>query len=351
MAANPSSPPGPGYVWISDGSSGSNGTDGGGYWMAPGDPNAAANYTAGGAAASWKLPMAPGPSYFESGTGNPWVTPGLQRSMNQFFSTPTSGYGEYMAPGGADYGAQLGRWQYSTSAPVPKTAPQGWGRYPGMGGGLPSAPLVTNPTQGGLPPQQGQSGPLPYQLKSNYTLPTNSGTTGQTGGAPGFKPPETITPPQTAVPQQGTTPPSTQGWMPGPATSQVPSNTLSGFTFQNAAPGSVQANFNAIQAKYGPNDAINYLIRNGYTNGAWSQFTNALKAGGMGQEDISRITNQFSAGGSGGIFNNSLEGFNGGVYSNGQDVTGLLASLGIKDTSAADALAAYKAQQKARLGR
>ena len=258
--------------------------------------------------------------------------------MNQFFSTPTSGYGDYMAPGGANYGAQLGRWQFSLTAPVPQTAPQGWGRYPGVGGGLPPAPWVTNPGAPALPTNSGVA-PKAYQLGTNYTLPTQGN--GQ--------PPVTVTPP--SQPAQGGTPPSTEGWMPGPATSQVPSNTLSGFTFQNAAPGSVQATFNAIQAKYGPQDAISYLMLNGQNNGAWRQFTNSLQAGGMSEQDVARIQNQFSAGGSGGIFNNNLAGFNGGVYSTGTDQTGLLASLGIQDTSARDALAAWNAQQKKRLGR
>lgn len=335
--ANPANSPGPGYVWVSTGSGGDD-PSGGGYWLAPTDPNTQQNYEAGEAASTWKLPPAPGASYFQEGTGYPWVTPGLQRSMNQFFSTPTSGYGDYMAPGGADYGAQLGRWQFSHTAPVPKTAPQGWGRYPGVGGGLPPAPWVTNPGAPALPTNSGVA-PKAYPLGTNYTLPTQGN--GQ--------PPVTVTPPSQTP--QGGTPPSTEGWMPGPAQSQVPSNTLSGFKFQNAAPGSVQANFNAIQAKYGPQDAISYLMLNGQNNGAWRQFTGALQAGGMSEQDVARIQNQFSAGGSGGIFNNNLAGFNGGVYSTGTDQTGLLASLGIQDTSARDALAQWNAQQKKRLGR
>jgi hypothetical protein len=353
---NPTTPsPGAGYTWITT-SSGDNPTEDG-YWQAPADPNAAANYEAGKAASTWKLPMAPGASYFEAGTGNPWVTPGLQRSMNEFFSTPTSGYGAYMAPGGANYGAELGRWQFSNSAPVPQTAPRGWGRYPGQGGGLPSAGWVTNPTAGGVPPQT----PNPYQLKLNPMTNNNGGG----GGVP----PATVTPPQQpptggGSPYQppgggayppgftpGTTPPSTQGWMPGPATQQVSQNSLSGFRFQNAAPGSVEANFNAIQAKHGPQDAISYLMLYGNNGGQRHQFENALQAGGMSSADVSRIINQFSAGGSGGQFNNGLAGFNGGVFSNGTDVGGLLKSIGVQDTSARDALAAFNAQRAARMAK
>ena len=354
--ANPTTPsPGAGYVWVPGSAGGedpSHATEG--YWMAPGDPNTQNNYNAGAAITGWTLPKSPGASYFQAGTGNPWVTPGLQRSMEQFFRTPTSGYGDYY--GVQDYGAQLPRWQFSNSAPVPATAPVGWGRYPGVGGSPGPAPWVTNGNGGGQAgagatgnwtsnsgvPSGGYQNPtnLPQFNWSNppttVTPPSNGGNS-NTGSAPGFNP--------------GTTPPSTQGWMPPPATTQVSANTLSGFRFQNAAPGSVQANYNAIAGQYGANDAINYLMRNGNNNGAVSTFTNALKASGMNEQDISRIQNQFSAGGAGGVFNNSLEGFNGGVYSNGQDVTGLLASLGIKDTSAADALAAMKAQRKARLGR
>lgn len=322
--------PGPDYVWISDGSSGSGGTDGGGYWMQ--NPYATLNTQPAPATNT-----VAGPNSAATINANWQMSQPLQNQFAELLTNPVSGYSPV-----ANYGAQLGRFQFSHTAPVPATAPVGWGRYPGTGGSPPPPKWLTNPT---TPPLPTANPPGSYVNGPGAGSGGSSGGSGNGAGNGGY----TSAYPPGYTP--GTTPPSTQGWMPGPATSQVPSNTLSGFTFQNAAPGSVQANFNAIQAKYGPNDAINYLIRNGYTNGAWSQFTNALKAGGMGQEDISRITNQFSAGGAGGVFNNSLEGFNGGVYSNGQDVTGLLASLGIKDTSAADALAAYKAQQKKRLGR
>jgi hypothetical protein len=334
------SPPGAGYVWITTSSSEDpSKTDG--YWQAPSDPNAAANYEKGADAISWKLPPAPGASYFEPGTGNPWVTPGLQRSMNQFFSSPTSGYGDYMAPGGQDYGAQLARWQFSNSAPVPKTAPVGWGRYPGVGGAPPQASWVQNPPITSAPPSGGGARPPP-KFGTNYGLPTSNVPPPATGGG---------SPYETPGYGAGTKPPSAEGWMPGPATSQVPANTLSGFQFQNAAPGSVQDTFNKLQTRYGPQDAISYLIQNGYTNGDWSRFTNSMKAGGMSDQDVARITNQFSAGGSGGIFNNNLAGFNGGVYSTGQDVTGLLSSVGVRDTSARDALAAYNAQRAARMAK
>jgi hypothetical protein len=282
--------------------------------------------------------------------------------MNEFFSTPTSGYGAYMAPGGANYGAELGRWQFSNSAPVPQTAPRGWGRYPGQGGGLPSAGWVTNPTSGGVPPQT----PNPYQLKLNPMTNNNGGGGGgvppapvtppnQNGGGTPYQPPGGGAYPPGFTP--GTTPPSTQGWMPGPATQQVSANTLSGFQFQNAAPGSVQDTFNKIQSRYGPQDAISYLMLYGQNRtdpkqqSAMGQFTNALQAGGMSSADVNRIINQFSAGGSGGIFNNNLSGFNGGVFSNGTDVGGLLKSIGVQDTSARDALAAYNAQRAARMAK
>lgn len=318
---NPTSAsPGAGYTWIDTGG-GEDPSHSTGYWLAPTDPNAQANYQAGAAAANWTLPKAPGASYFEAGSGNPWVTPGLQRSMNEFFSTPTSGYGAYMAPHGADYGAQLPRWQFSNSAPVPQTAPVGWGRYPGVGGAPAQAPWVTNPNTF-TPPKSAPAGaPPPYQLGSNYSLPTAPGTPPQTGGGSPYTPSATGTP-------------STEGWMPGPATAQVSPSSLSGFTFANAKPGSVQDNFNKLQARYGADDAINYLIREGYTKGhgeaqsPWSQFLGSLRAGGMGDQDISRITNQFSAGGSGGVFNNSLGGFNGGTFSNGLDMQGLLGTVG-----------------------
>lgn len=360
--ANPTNSPGPGYVWVPGSAGGedpSHATEG--YWMAPGDPNTQNNYNAGAAITGWTLPKAPGASYFQEGTGNPWVTPGLQRSMEQFFRTPTSGYGDYY--GVQDYGAQLPRWQFSHSAPVPATAPVGWGRYPGVGGSPGPAPWVTNGNGGGqagagatgnwtsnsgvpsggyqnptnLPQNNGTTPPIPVTPPSNGGNSNPSYPPGTPPGyPPGFNP--------------GTTPLSTQGWMPPPATTQVSANTLSGFRFQNAAPGSVQANYNAIAAKYGPNDALNYLYRNGYNNGAVSTFTNAMKSGGMSSEDVARITNQFSAGGAGGVFNNSLEGFNGGVYSNGTDQVGLLASLGIQDNSARDALNSFLNARRSRRG-
>ena len=139
--------------------------------------------------------------------------------------------------------------------------------------------------------------------------------------------------------------------MPGPAQNQVSQNTLTGFRFTNPAAGSVEANFNAIQNRYGANDAINYLMRAGYgTGNAANTFFNALQSGGMSEQDVSRIRNQFSAGGSGGVFNNGLEGFNGGVYSNGTDQVGLLASLGIQDNSARDALNSFLNARRSRRG-
>jgi hypothetical protein len=168
--------------------------------------------------------------------------------------------------------------------------------------------------------------------------------TNNSGGGGGV-PPLPVTPP---VQNGNVGTPSTEGWMPGPATSQVSPNTLSGFRFQNAAPGSVEANFNAIQSKYGPQDAISYLMLAGQnrtsptTQSAMGTFTNSLRAGGMSSDDVNRIINQFSAGGSGGQFNNGLAGFNGGQFSGGQDMTGLLASVGVKDTTALDALNAFR---------
>jgi hypothetical protein len=268
---------------------------------------------AGGALTGWTLPKAPGAKYFEPGTGNPWVTPGWQRSANEFFSTPTSGYGAYMAPGGADYGAQLGRWSFSSSAPVPPTAPRGWGRYPGTPGGVPTAPWVQNPVTSA--PPSGGGGPItPKAMPTGgYYNPTNLPQTGAS-----TNPPAPVTPP------------STGGWMPGPATSQVPQNTLSGFQFQNAAPGSVEAAFNALQAKYGPQEAMSFLVSQGSAgrNGTQSPLNSwalAMQAGGMSGDDVNRVINQFNPSGSGGIANNSLAGYDNTFA---QRMGGLLSSVG-----------------------
>ena len=318
--------PGPDYVWISSGLNGEDPSAGGGGYWAP-NPYATLNTQPAPAANT-----VAGPNSAATINANWQMSQPLQNQFAELLTNPVSGYSPV-----ANYGAQLGRFQFSHTAPVPATAPVGWGRYPGTGGSPPPPKWLTNPT---TPPLPTANPPGSYVGGGG-----SSGGSGNGAGNGGY----TSAYPPGYTP--GSTPPSTQGWMPGPATSQVSSNTLSGFKFANAAPGSVQANFNAIQAKYGPQDAISYLILNGQNNGAWRQFTNSLQAGGMSEQDVARIQNQFSAGGSGGIFNNNLAGFNGGVYSNGTDQTGLLASLGIQDTSARDALAAWNAQQKKRLGR
>jgi hypothetical protein len=167
--------------------------------IAPATPMAA-NTVSGpnaGINASWKPPQ--------------W----LQDSMAQQYSNPVSGYSP-----NANYGSTLGRFQFSSTAPVPKTAPVGWGRYPGVDGSPPSAPWLAGqtaprpvwgntavtptpaqntvgvrpinppttppPTGGAIPPTP----PQPVNLNPEFILPsqtvTGNTTAGQASGLSGY---------------------------------------------------------------------------------------------------------------------------------------------------------------------
>jgi hypothetical protein len=175
MANGPTTPsPGPGYTWLDGVPSGEDGkgwTEG--TWAPiPGyvDPvKPAANTISGPNAninAAWQAPQ--------------W----LQGAMAQQLTNPVSGYSP-----NANYGATLGRFQYSSTGPVPKTAPAGWGRYPGVDGSPPSAPWLA-----------GQTAPRP--VWGNFTPPpvTPTPPPNTIGNVPGGynKPPVTITPPPNA---------------------------------------------------------------------------------------------------------------------------------------------------------
>jgi hypothetical protein len=173
--ANPTTPsPGEGYTWV-DGSfyGGEGGYQLPGQWVQTGAAPAAtpATNTVGGPNAAinanWRPPQP------------------IQNQLAELYANPVSGYSP-----NANYGAGFGRFQFSASAPVPKTAPLGWGRYPGVDGAPPSAPWLTGQT---MPPPRWGNTNLPPVIA---TPPPNV-----VGNTPGGTTPPPVQPPG------GTTPP------------------------------------------------------------------------------------------------------------------------------------------------
>lgn len=281
----------------------------------------------------------------------------LQASFARQVADPASGYG--WPPG---YGAQLGRWQVSNTAPVPQTAPQGWGRYPGTGGAPPQAGWVTNPFTPGPqntpgynprfnPVAPGGTPPLPSNPPAQPTGP--QWTTGG-GSAPivnanwpnGLKPTDL---PQLAtgsvIPSQWSFPAATPGIGGGGPLSEAnatsvqfgPANGmangvnygplaggtapaangsvpafLKSFQFANTQPGSEAAKANAIFARYGVNDGMNFLMNN-WGGALGNQFSQQAQQAGISQAELNQIINNWGAGG--GSYYPELGGFNGGRYS------------------------------------
>jgi hypothetical protein len=203
------------------------------------------------------------------------------------------------------WGQQYARWQFSNlgqGSPGPFGTPRGWGRwqtdpnwhynsvpnqygsYPGAGpvsGGnnLPGAPQ--NPI-GGL---GGLGGVTP-------------GGTGSTGGS--------------QTPQTQPTSPNSTPSAPVANKSGVP--VFGNFQFSNAAPGTAADTFNKIMAKYGSNDAYNWMMNNQW-NALGTDFRNQAAAAGATPEQIAQVINQFGAGGGQYDFASPLGGYNGGTYS------------------------------------
>ena len=99
---------------------------------------------------------------------------------------------------------------------------------------------------------------------------------------------------------------------------------LKQFQFQNAAPGSDAAKFNAVLKQYGANDAMNLLLNGGLWNTLGSQFQGATQQAGLSRDDYSRLVNEFGAGG--GDYFGKDYGFNAGKYSwglGGRNIPGL----------------------------
>ncbi len=217
--------------------------------------------------------------------------------------------------------------------------------------GLPGGGNNTNIT---APVTQNPSAPLPG-TPYNPQLPTpqerliESGLPANHGGRlpiASQRPPTGGTEPQQYVPPGWTTATynGVTGAVPTPSTNNVqtvdsagnragpppPANTSSAqdfiksFKFQNAAPGSDAAKFNAVLQKYGANDAMNLLLNGGLWNTLGSQYQNAANDAGMSRDDIARIINSFSAGG--GNYLGDDYGFNAGKYSwglGGRNIPGL----------------------------
>jgi hypothetical protein len=189
--ANPTTPsPGEGYTWVpGQWQGGEGGSMGEGFWAPPngvapvttpaqntvGGPNAAIN-------ANWRPPQP------------------IQNQLNELLTNPVSGYSP-----NANYGNQygqtgFGRFMFSGTAPVPQTAPYGWGRYPGVDGSPPSASWLAGQT---MPPPQWYHG-------AGAGTGGGGGGGGAGGGGGGVPPP--VTPP--------VTPPNNGGWTPnGPPAS------------------------------------------------------------------------------------------------------------------------------------
>jgi hypothetical protein len=123
----------------------------------------------------------------------------IQNQLAELYTNPVSGYSP-----NANYGNQygqtgFGRFMFSGTAPVPKTAPYGWGRYPGVDGSPPSASWLA-----------GQTMPPPQWYHGAGAGGGGGGGGGAGGGGGGVPPP--VTPP--------VTPPNNGGWTPnGPPAS------------------------------------------------------------------------------------------------------------------------------------
>ena len=127
------------------------------YWANKAAQDAAAQATSA-KRVPWTLPL-------PNGGGNWNPSQALRDSFAALETNPVSGYSQH----GIGYGAPLGRFQFSNTAPVPASAPVGWGRYPGTPGGAPTASWVRSPFIPSLP--------------------------GGGGGGGGTTPPVTVTPP------------------------------------------------------------------------------------------------------------------------------------------------------------
>jgi hypothetical protein len=281
----------------------------------------------------------------------------MQASFARQLVDPVSGYAN--AP---NYGAELARWQFSNTAPVPSTAPRGWGRSPGTGGAPPQAPWVSNPFTpgpqntpgfnprftpttpgaGGTPPPTAPptapTGPqwttggnatitnpnwpnglkptdLP-QLTTGAVIPSQwsfpAATPGAGGGGPmsesnatsvKFGPANGMANGVNYGPMAGGAAPAANGSVPA---------FLSGFRFANAPAGSEAAKVNSIFAKYGVNDGMNYLMSNAWGD-LGGQFRQQAARAGLSAADVNTVINNWGAGG--GNYYPELGGFNGGRYS------------------------------------
>lgn len=114
----------------------------------------------------------------------------LQNQFAQLLTNPVSGYSP-----NANYGARLGRFQFSATAPVPQTAPVGWGRWPGVDGSPPSAPWLAGQTA--PPPKWGSYTP-PVATPPPNTVGGPGWTQPPTTGG-GTTPPTPVTPPTTGT--------------------------------------------------------------------------------------------------------------------------------------------------------
>jgi hypothetical protein len=182
-----------------------------------GGPNAAIN-------ANWKPPQP------------------IQNQLAELYTNPVSGYSPQ-----ANYGARFGRFQFSGTAPVPQTAPVGWGRYPGVDGSPPSASWLAGQTM--APPQ--------------WYHGTGAGTGGGgTGG--GSVPPSPITPPATGGNNGGWTPNGPPASWTGPTGAGVTPAMQQAHAAARAARG---ASYNAPQQTVTtPIDQAAVLAKLGYTN-------------------------------------------------------------------------------------
>jgi hypothetical protein len=113
----------------------------------------------------------------------------LQAQLAALLTTRNSGYGAnpgYMPP------VSPGRFQFSATAPVPRDAPLGWGRYPGVDGAPGNAPWLAGQTAprpvwgntggGYTPPTMPSVPPTP---PPNYIGAPRTGGTGTTIAPPG----------------------------------------------------------------------------------------------------------------------------------------------------------------------
>lgn len=154
-----------------------------------------------------------------------WTPPqGAQDSMTEQITNPVSGYAQGPAAE-RGYSAQLGRFQFSNTAPVPATAPVGWGRYPGSPGGAPTAPWVPKAYIPQLPQQGVQPPPTPTFGGTTTPPPAATKPPPTVDGTPGGAPISEGTP----FPGWGANwqTPANLGANPTPLTSGMNVNTLS----------------------------------------------------------------------------------------------------------------------------